>query len=76
MKQQLKGKQVVLKMPSTIPAVTGMVYEVEEDGIWIQPSTQVAGLAVQQPLMFVPFCQMQWLAIQMTAQQLTGNRPA
>jgi hypothetical protein len=75
MKQQLKDKQVVLKLNVNTPAIIGMVYEVEDDGIWIQPSAEVAGMGLKHPLMFVPFCQMLWLATQMTAQQLTGQRP-
>jgi len=74
MKEQLKGKQVTLKISSYAEAVVGIVYELEADGLWIQASTNITGLNVKHALVFVPFCQMSWLAVAMTAQQLTGHR--
>lgn len=76
MKQQLSKKQVTVKLAGTTASFSGNVYEVENNGLWLQPSTAVQELPanVKHPLMFVPYSQMSWLAVPMTAEQLTGHR--
>lgn len=70
-KDNLKGKQVIIKLTALDKAITTNVSNVDNDGIWFVAGDLVHALAkvatipvgIAKPIVFVPFSRLDWLVV-------------
>ena len=67
--QNLANKSVIYKFPGIHAHSEGRISSVDEHGLWIHlaqnevPAAVTLPPTIKLPIMFIPFCQLQWMIV-------------